>query len=110
MSGGRRGEARASLPDPLRFADFATLQRFMRNCGFANVAANRKRGQYGMSDGGRADVARAGGTARPPSPPESGDARHERRVLTALCYDLVDSTRLLGLLDIEDYEELISAF
>ncbi|TIS72311.1 MAG: adenylate/guanylate cyclase domain-containing protein, partial [Mesorhizobium sp.] len=38
------------------------------------------------------------------------EARHERRVLTALCYDLVGSTELLGLLGIEDFEELILAF
>src|SRR4029077_11770730 len=99
---------RTPLPDPLRFADFATVQRFMRKGGFANLAAIRERGQYGMSDRGRVDVVRPGGTARPLSPSESGDALHERRVLTALCYDLVDSTRLLGLIDIEDYEELIS--
>lgn len=34
----------------------------------------------------------------------------ERRIITALCYDLVGSTRLLSLLDIEDYQELIAAF
>lgn len=34
----------------------------------------------------------------------------ERRIVTALCYDLVGSTRLLHLLDIEDYQELIAAF
>ena len=32
----------------------------------------------------------------------------ERRIVTALCYDLVGSTRLLHLLDIEDYQELIA--
>ena len=35
---------------------------------------------------------------------------HERRVLTALCYDLVGSTDLLRRLDIEDFQELLSAF
>ncbi|TIU57357.1 MAG: hypothetical protein E5W25_34115, partial [Mesorhizobium sp.] len=30
--------------------------------------------------------------------------------MTALCYDLVGSTDLLAVLDIEDYEELMSAF
>ncbi len=34
----------------------------------------------------------------------------ERRIVTAICYDLVGSTRLLHLLDIEDYQELIVAF
>lgn len=34
----------------------------------------------------------------------------ERRIVTALCYDLVGSTRLLHLLDIEDYQELMAAF
>ncbi len=34
----------------------------------------------------------------------------ERRVVTALCYDLVDSTELFHRLDIEDYRELILAF
>ncbi|MCV3211126.1 AAA family ATPase [Mesorhizobium sp. YC-39] len=38
------------------------------------------------------------------------DVRSERRVMTALCYDLVGSTGLLAVLDIEDYEELMSAF
>jgi predicted ATPase/class 3 adenylate cyclase len=38
------------------------------------------------------------------------DVRSERRVMTALCYDLVGSTDLLAVLDIEDYEELMSAF
>ncbi|QND65814.1 AAA family ATPase [Mesorhizobium loti] len=41
---------------------------------------------------------------------DGAEARHERRVLTALCYDLVGSTELLGLLGIEDFEELILAF
>ena len=53
-------------------------------------------------------------TAVPRSPGGSGngapEAQHERRVLTALCYDLVGSTDLLGLLDIEDYQDLIAAF
>ncbi|ESW82806.1 hypothetical protein X770_26900 [Mesorhizobium sp. LSJC269B00] len=40
----------------------------------------------------------------------ASEARHERRILTALCYDLVGSTDLLGILDIEEFEELISAF
>ncbi|MCA1491726.1 ATP-binding protein [Sinorhizobium alkalisoli] len=34
----------------------------------------------------------------------------ERRIVTALCYDLVGSTDLLHLMDIEDYQELMSAF
>lgn len=34
----------------------------------------------------------------------------ERRIVTALCYDLVGSTNLFQLLDIEDYQELIAAF
>ncbi|UJW77065.1 ATP-binding protein [Rhizobium sp. SL42] len=34
----------------------------------------------------------------------------ERRIVTALCYDLIGSTRLLQLLDIEHYQELIAAF
>jgi class 3 adenylate cyclase len=33
-----------------------------------------------------------------------------RRIVTALCYDLVGSTNLLQQLDIEDYEELIDSF
>jgi predicted ATPase/class 3 adenylate cyclase len=33
-----------------------------------------------------------------------------RRIVTALCYDLVGSTDLLHLMDIEDYQELMSAF
>ena len=38
------------------------------------------------------------------------EAQHERRVLTALCYDLVGSTNLLAVLDIEDFQELMAAF
>lgn len=34
----------------------------------------------------------------------------ERRIVTALCYDLVGSTDLLHLMDIEDYQDLMSAF
>jgi len=34
----------------------------------------------------------------------------ERKVVTALCYDLVGSTDLFHQLDIEDYQELIEAF
>ena len=53
-------------------------------------------------------------TAALRSPGGSGngapEAQHERRVLTALCYDLVGSTDLLGLLDIEDFQDLIAAF
>ena len=34
----------------------------------------------------------------------------ERRIVTALCYDLVGSTGLMQVMDIEDYHELMSAF
>lgn len=34
----------------------------------------------------------------------------ERRIVTALCYDLVASTDLFQVLDIEEYQELIDAF
>lgn len=34
----------------------------------------------------------------------------ERRIVTALCFDLVGSTRLLQILDIEDYQELMASF
>ncbi len=40
-------------------------------------------------------------------PSEDGS---ERKIVTALCYDLVGSTNLFQLLDIEDYQELIAAF
>lgn len=49
----------------------------------------------------------AGAGAEPGSPLE---ARHERKVLTVLSYDLVGSTDLLGRLDIEDFGALIAAF
>lgn len=62
-----------------------------------------------MSDGGRLDAQRAGTASRPPVT-GGAEGRQERRVLTALCYDMVGSTKLLGLLDIEDFDELISAF
>lgn len=38
------------------------------------------------------------------------EASSERRIVTALCYDLVGSTNLFQLLDIEGYQELIDAF
>ena len=41
---------------------------------------------------------------------DRNSGRSERRVLTALCYDLVGSTGLLEVLDIEDFQELMSAF
>ena len=52
---------------------------------------------------------------RQPAKPSRRKARPfehggERRIVTALCFDLVGSTRLLQLLDIEDYQELIAAF
>src|SRR5687768_5485085 len=34
----------------------------------------------------------------------------ERREVTALFYDLIDSTRLLARTDLEDYQDLIAAF
>ncbi|MDK1378374.1 MULTISPECIES: AAA family ATPase [unclassified Sinorhizobium] len=34
----------------------------------------------------------------------------ERRIVTALCYDLVGSTDLMQAMDIEDYQDLLSAF
>ncbi|MCA1407961.1 AAA family ATPase [Ensifer sp. IC3342] len=40
----------------------------------------------------------------------SGARGSERRIVTALCYDLVGSTDLMHVMDIEDYQELISAF
>jgi len=45
----------------------------------------------------------------------TGDSRSsenhgERRVVTALCYDLVGSTNLFNLMDIEDYQDLMAAF
>ncbi|MBP1883225.1 ATP-binding protein [Sinorhizobium mexicanum] len=41
-----------------------------------------------------------------------GSSTHdsERRIVTALCYDLVGSTDLFQRMDIEDYQELMSAF
>ncbi|HXV29951.1 MAG TPA: AAA family ATPase, partial [Sinorhizobium sp.] len=60
---------------------------------------------------------RESGTNTPRRAAERGKrARHssahggERRIVTALCYDLVGSTDLLHLMDIEDYQELMSAF
>ncbi|PDQ19099.1 hypothetical protein CN311_21335 [Mesorhizobium sanjuanii] len=49
-------------------------------------------------------------TGSHPNAASGDDVRHERRLLTALCYDLVGSTELLGLLDIEDFEDLVSDF
>ncbi len=40
----------------------------------------------------------------------SAPGRHERRLVTALCYDLVGSTGLLSHSDVEDFDELILAF
>jgi predicted ATPase/class 3 adenylate cyclase len=40
------------------------------------------------------------------SPVEGG----ERKIITALCYDLVGSTQLFSAMDIEDYQDLIDAF
>lgn len=48
-----------------------------------------------------------------PNPRRKGRASEGsalRRIVTALCYDLVGSTNLFQQLDIEDYEELIDAF
>jgi predicted ATPase/class 3 adenylate cyclase len=54
-----------------------------------------------------------------PKPPTTETARRkdrssayrsERRIVTALCYDLVGSTDLFHLLDIEDFQELMAAF
>ncbi|WP_028749108.1 ATP-binding protein [Rhizobium mesoamericanum] len=42
--------------------------------------------------------------------PEVATNAIERRIVTALCYDLVDSTELFHRMDLEDYRELISAF
>ncbi|ATU95863.1 hypothetical protein BLM14_29470 (plasmid) [Phyllobacterium zundukense] len=54
-------------------------------------------------------------TPKPPIRPprrtgRSSEDSSARRIVTALCYDLVGSTNLLQLLDIEDYQELIAAF
>ena len=55
-------------------------------------------------------------TPRQPSRPQGrrSDAASapgsRRRIVTALCYDLVGSTDLFHQLDIEDYQELITAF
>ncbi|POH31664.1 MULTISPECIES: AAA family ATPase [Sinorhizobium] len=46
-------------------------------------------------------TARAGGSSAHGS---------ERHIVTALCYDLVGSTDLLHVMDIEDYQDLMSAF
>lgn len=43
----------------------------------------------------------------PPKQPLDGGERH---IVTALCYDLVDSTSLLETLGIEDYRDTITAF
>jgi predicted ATPase/class 3 adenylate cyclase len=64
-----------------------------------------------MSEKGRVEP--PPGTAPRPSIDNgisAAEAHHERRVLTALCYDLVGSTDLLALLDIEDFQDLIAAF
>lgn len=43
---------------------------------------------------------------------DSRSSQHggERRVVTALCYDLIGSTNLFNLMDIEDYQDMIAAF
>lgn len=67
-----------------------------------------------MSEANRVDVPKTGSGSRFPlgdRPIAAGaEARQERRVLTVLCYDLVSSTQLLGILGIEDFQDLISAF
>jgi len=40
----------------------------------------------------------------------SSEIHGERRVVTALCYDLVGSTNLFNLMDLEDYQDLLAAF
>ncbi len=55
------------------------------------------------------------GARKPPAgnvrrKPEAVSSAIERRIVTALCYDLVDSTELFHRMDLEDYRELISAF
>jgi predicted ATPase/class 3 adenylate cyclase len=47
---------------------------------------------------------------RPVAPALTEAAHGERRILTALCYDLVGSTQLLEALGIEDYQDVMSAF
>jgi class 3 adenylate cyclase len=51
-------------------------------------------------------IPRAGASIAEKSPPGRG----ERRLVTALCYDLVGSTDLLAQSDVEDFDELIQAF
>jgi predicted ATPase/class 3 adenylate cyclase len=41
---------------------------------------------------------------------QNAPSRSERRLLTALCYDVVESTDLLQHLDVEDFQDLISEF
>src|SRR5262245_11216319 len=55
------------------------------------------------------------GAKKPPASsvrgkPQTASNAIERRIVTALCYDLVDSTELFHRMDLEDYRELISAF
>lgn len=59
-----------------------------------------------MADSGRTGEWQSGSG----KPLPDADDRHERRLLTALSYDLVGSTDLLRLLDIEDFESLVSSF
>ncbi len=50
------------------------------------------------------------GASAPVAPVVADGAHGERRILTALCYDLVGSTQLLETLGIEDYQDVMTAF
>jgi predicted ATPase/class 3 adenylate cyclase len=57
------------------------------------------------------DIQRLGAETPKPAPLRVADQAHgERRILTALCYDLVGSTFLLEALGIEDYQDVMIAF
>jgi predicted ATPase/class 3 adenylate cyclase len=63
-----------------------------------------ERGFRGSSGRGRSDRA-AGREGQPGTMPFG-----ERREVTALCYDLIDSTKLLAHLDLEDFQDVIAGF
>lgn len=80
-------------------------------CGSANRAGAKFCSECGQRIGvGEPILADAMPAASGPGRTRRGDASGERRQLTVMCYDLVDSTAIATELDPEDLREVIAAF
>ena len=103
-------------PDGMKFCGECgtALQHLCPQCGFENPPRFKFCGECGASLTAQMPTPSPAQEEQPtqaePPPPEPHTPDAERRQLTILFTDLVDSTKLSGQLDAEDYREIVRAY